>query len=172
MSTLNRRQLAKGLAASIATSALPGLPAKRINAETTSTEEPLRWTSIHPGIWKGRLGAPESNTPVASRLVPPDAEGLKSLPGVAAPPVEDVYGMVTPRGCLLRLPLAPAEMIYGFGLQFRSFEQRGKKKTIRVNADPTGDTGDSHAPVPFYVTSKGYGVLVDTSRHAHFCIRK
>jgi alpha-D-xyloside xylohydrolase len=37
-----------------------------------------------------------------------------------------------------------------------------------VNADPKGDSGDSHAPVPFYVTTNGYGVLVDTLRHAEF----
>ncbi|HSU19666.1 MAG TPA: TIM-barrel domain-containing protein, partial [Acidobacteriaceae bacterium] len=39
---------------------------------------------------------------------------------------------------------------------------------IRVNADPKVDSGDSHAPVPFYVTTRGYGVLVDTLRHATF----
>jgi alpha-D-xyloside xylohydrolase len=58
--------------------------------------------------------------------------------------------------------------MYGFGLQLLSFEQRSKKRTIRVNADPRVDSGDSHAPVPFYVTTLGYGVLVDTLRHAEF----
>ena len=43
--------------------------------------------------------------------------------------------------------------------------QRGLKKLLRVNADPKMDTGDSHAPVPFYVTTAGYGVLVDTARY-------
>ncbi len=42
-------------------------------------------------------------------------------------------------------------------------EQRGKTRYLRVNSDPKQDTGESHAPVPFYVSSKGYGVLVDTS---------
>jgi alpha-D-xyloside xylohydrolase len=53
-------------------------------------------------------------------------------------------------------------------LQLQSFQQRGKKKTLRVNADPLMDSGDSHAPVPFYVTSAGYAVLVDTARYATF----
>lgn len=30
------------------------------------------------------------------------------------------------------------------------------------------DSGDSHAPVPLYVTTRGYGVLVDTARYATF----
>jgi alpha-D-xyloside xylohydrolase len=64
--------------------------------------------------------------------------------------------------------LPPGELIYGFGLQLLSFSQRGKKKTIRVNADPKVDTGDSHAPVPFYVTTRGYGLLVDSARHVEF----
>jgi len=46
--------------------------------------------------------------------------------------------------------------------------QNGKKKIIRTNADPASDSGDSHAPVPFYVSTLGYGILVDTARYASF----
>jgi alpha-D-xyloside xylohydrolase len=70
------------------------------------------------------------------------------------------------RGYVVELPLRPNEEIYGFGLQFLSFAQRGKKKVARVNADPKMDTGDSHAPVPFYVTTEGIGVLIDTRWYA------
>src|SRR5450631_3746791 len=59
-------------------------------------------------------------------------------------------------------------MIYGLGLQLQSFMQRGLMKKLRVNADPKIDSGDSHAPVPFYVTTRGYGVLIDTARYATF----
>src|SRR6185437_8016630 len=61
--------------------------------------------------------------------------------------------------------LAPGEMIYGLGLQFKSTLQRGRKKTLRVNADPPSDAGDSHAPVPFYISNHGYGIFVDTARY-------
>lgn len=37
-----------------------------------------------------------------------------------------------------------------------------------MNSDPVADTGDSHAPVPFYVSTAGYGVFVDTARYATF----
>jgi len=69
---------------------------------------------------------------------------------------------------MVQLPLRPNEQIYGLGLQFLSFAQRGKKKVVRVNADPKFDTGDSHAPVPFYVSTEGIGVLIDTARYATF----
>jgi alpha-D-xyloside xylohydrolase len=87
---------------------------------------------------------------------------------IVSPPIASPTGSVRSRGTLLTLPLAASEEIYGFGLQFFSLRHRGKKLTLRVNADPRFDTGDSHAPVPCYVSSLGYGVFVDTARYATF----
>ena len=132
------------------------------NAGSRARLEPQQ---ILPGVWKLALGAPERITPVSTRRYPPAATALAALPPAGPLPVE-VAGEATPRGFLLRLPLAPYEMVYGLGLQLQSFIQRGLKKKLRVNADPVVDSGDSHAPVPFYVTTKGYGVLIDTARYA------
>jgi len=119
---------------------------------------------VYPGVWKFTLGAPERITPVSSRHYPPAVEGLRKLPAVQAVPVTPA-GAGSQRGYLVRLPLAPGEIVYGLGLQLQSFIQRGLKKKLRVNADPRIDSGDSHAPAPFYVTTKGYGVLIDTARY-------
>jgi alpha-D-xyloside xylohydrolase len=120
-----------------------------------------------PGVWRFTIGVPEKITPVKVRHYPPAADGLAALTKVAECPV-DVSGTISERGVLLRVPLESDEMVYGLGLQLQSFQQRGLKKRLRVNADPAMDTGDSHAPVPFYVTTRGYGVLVDTARYATF----
>jgi alpha-D-xyloside xylohydrolase len=80
----------------------------------------------------------------------------------------DVTASLNARGCHVEIPLAPGETVYGFGLQLYSFLQRGKKKILRVNADPRSDSGDTHAPVPFYVTNQGYGIYIDTARYATF----
>lgn len=32
--------------------------------------------------------------------------------------------------------------MYGFGLQLMSFQQRSKKRILRANADPEGNSGD------------------------------
>jgi alpha-D-xyloside xylohydrolase len=122
---------------------------------------------ILPGVWRFTLGAPEQITPVATRHYAPAADALAALPGAASCPVT-VRGAVSDRGYLVSMPLAPDELIYGLGLQLQSLQQRGTKKRLRVEADPAMDTGDSHAPVPFYVTTRGYGVLVDTARYATF----
>jgi alpha-D-xyloside xylohydrolase len=139
-----------------------GLITAAADAKQAAGERP-----VFPGIWRARLGTPERLTPVAVRHYLPVVEALAKLPSVAACPLPfgRIAGRETPRGYRVRLPLAPGEMIYGLGLQFQSLLQRGRKKTLRVNADPTGDTGDSHAPVPFYVSSHGYGVFVDTARY-------
>lgn len=125
---------------------------------------------IYPGIWRIRLGEPESQTPVALRQKPPAEAGLKALPPVSESPLPGagVVGRKTSRGYVVTIDLEPQEQLYGFGLQLKSFNQRGLKKTLRVNSDPVADTGDSHAPVPFYVSTRGYGVLVDTARYATF----
>jgi alpha-D-xyloside xylohydrolase len=101
-------------------------------------------------------------------MVPPQTEGLAKLPHVPVAPLPAIKGKRTERGCLVELPLRPDAEVYGLGLQFMSFNQRGKKKVSRVNADPKMDTGDSHAPVPFYVTTEGIGLLIDTARYATF----
>ena len=66
---------------------------------------------------------------------------------------------------MVELPLGEEEHVFGFGLQLKSHDQRGLKKTARVNADPVADTGDTHAPVPFFVTTDSawhtYHVLLE-----------
>ena len=105
------------------------------------------------------------------RRVPPDLAALGRLPPVAEIPIAlgDITAEKTPRGLLIRIPLADAD-VYGFGLQLKSVRQTGKKRTLRVNSDPVADTGDSHAPVPFFVTTSGLGVFIDTARYATFYV--
>jgi alpha-D-xyloside xylohydrolase len=164
---LTRRALAKGLGASGAVAGLSGL----LGAETAvahSSSEPSTWKPIHPGVWRATLGTAEQFTPVQSRLVPPLTAAFEKLPRVDTAPLPPIRGTRSARGFMVQLPLRAGEQIYGLGLQMMSLPQRGKKKVTRVNADPKMDTGDSHAPVPFFVTTEGVGVLIDTARYATF----
>lgn len=165
---ITRRSLAKRLLMTSAAASTPGV------LFAQEKERPLRqatdWTEVHPGVWRARIGTPESYTPVSGRLVDPQSNGFERLPRVAESPLPSISGATSIRGTVVQLPLRPNELVFGLGLQLLSFDQRGKKKTIRVNADPRFDSGDSHAPVPFYVTTKGVGVLVDTARYATFFV--
>ena len=73
-----------------------------------------------------------------------------------------------PSGCVLEFPIEDDCHIFGFGLQLKQFDHRGRKLRLDVNADPVGADGESHAPVPFFVTNKGYGMYFDTARYAEF----
>src|SRR5208282_2977581 len=143
---ITRRSLAKGLAAVGTAAGFPGLLRTETLAAATP-ESSIAWKRIHPGVWKATIGTPERFTPVSSRLVPAQVEAFAKLPRVDTAPLPAIRGKQTKRGCNVQLPLRPNEQIYGLGLQFLSFAQRGKKKVARVNADPRFDTGDSHAPV-------------------------
>jgi alpha-D-xyloside xylohydrolase len=172
---LSRRSLVKGLAFSAVTAALPDVTRAEPESQTHSSARPIKprpqqqWTRVLPSIWRMRIGSPESFTPVTTRFIPPAAAALKELPMVANPPLKPPLAEIGKRGTTLMVPLEAGENLFGFGLQMLSFNQRGKRKTLRVNADPRMDTGDSHAPVPFYVSSRGYGIFVDTARNATFC---
>lgn len=163
---MNRRELAKALASGAMLAGSVRAGAMALSAQ--GRVERGSWTAVAPGVWRVTLGTPEAQTPVHARQIAPAMEGLRAMPGVKTPSIGVPWGAVTARGVEFTLPLEPDELMYGFGLQLMSFQQRSKKRTIRVNADPKGDSGDSHAPVPFYVTTRGYGVLVDTFRQATF----
>ena len=167
MKAITRRQLGKGLAGTLAASTLNASNAEALAPQSAASTS-LQWKPIFPGIWRATIGTPEPHSPVRSRLIQPASAALHTLPAVGDVPLQGVHASVDRRGASVVLPLATGELIYGFGLQVLSFQQRGKKRTIRVNADPKGDSGDSHAPLPFYVTTRGYGVLVDTFRQAQF----
>lgn len=170
---LTRRTVAKGIAAGAAAGLAGILRAENAPQGIAQQGPDIAgdagvWKEVFPGVWRMRVGTPEQFTPVAARLVAPQAEAFAKLPQVKEAPLPPIRGRKTERGCVVQLPLAPDEQIFGLGLQLLSFAQRGKKKVVRVNADPKVDTGDSHAPVPFYVTTKGIGIFVDTARYATF----
>src|SRR5690606_20933983 len=65
----------------------------------------------------------------------------------------------------LQFPLSREEQIYGLGLNFKTVHQRGRIMQLHVDHYGGRDDGRTHAPVPFYVSSKGYGVLIDAARY-------
>ena len=125
---------------------------------------------VAPGIWKITLGTPEPDTPVSYRQTPICTKILDTMSLETDIPLNlrSMTWKKTRRGFLVEISYDKSERIYGGGLQLKSLRQDGKKRTLRTNADPVADTGDSHAPVPFFVSSKGYGLFADTARFAVF----
>ena len=122
---------------------------------------------IMPGVWRVRIGEPEAFTPGRAREQAPDAEAAKRLPAPGPLPfkLSEIRGSVTAARTVVGIPCdEPNDQIYGFGLDPRAYEQKGLRKALTVCAGVLDKTGASHGPVPFYLSTKGYGVYVDTAR--------
>lgn len=105
------------------------------------------------------FGTPEAIVPTNF------CKGLNYTEGNIKYNVSNISFKVTARGCVLEFPLEADEQIYGFGLQLKGFNHKNHKLQLRTNSDPIANTGDSHAPVPFFVTTRGYGMYFDTARY-------
>lgn len=62
----------------------------------------------------------------------------------------------------------PGESLYGLGEQFGPFRKDGQRVTTRVTQSHGANSPDTYAPVPFYLSSEGYGVLVDSAADVTF----
>ena len=124
------------------------------------------WEETFPGIWKSKVNQPEDFNLISVAKKQPRAEVLNKKSEQDFPIVKQEINTFTKNGkTYLRFPLEKEEQIYGFGLNFKTVQQRGK--ILRLHVDHYGgkDDGRTHAPVPFYVSSKGYGVLVNAARY-------
>jgi alpha-D-xyloside xylohydrolase len=59
--------------------------------------------------------------------------------------------------------LQPDEKIFGFGEQFTEFNKRGQKVVLFTD-DPNGTQNEgAYKPIPFFMSSRGYGMFMHTS---------
>ena len=165
---ITRRQLV-GLAAVATAAAMTDWDsnANRAEAATMKSGKPEQ---VAPGVWRIRLGKPETHTPLSFRTAPIRTEGFGSLAACDRPPfpLDGITFRATGRGCAVTLPMTTDERIFGLGLNTKLFDKTDRRVFLRPSDDPEGNLGDSHAPVPFYVSTDGYGVYVDTARYASF----
>lgn len=121
------------------------------------------WKEEECGVFSLTWGRPRAAG--MPRALPPRSAALKERGGRACPAVgQEISFRRCNGGVLVRLPLEEDEHIYGLGIQYFRQDQRGKTRYLRVNSDPCADNGESNAPLPFYVSTRGYALLVDTAR--------
>ncbi len=126
----------------------------------------LSWTELLPGVWKGVAGKPESYDLLKASGAVPNKTTLSKMGAVEFPfSKQDISGQVTDGKTFLRFPLEKEEQLFGFGLNFQTVYQRGKILQLHMDHYGGRDNGRTHAPVPFYVSSKGYGVFINSARY-------
>src|SRR5690606_13060823 len=98
--------------------------------------------------------------------VEPRAEALVKMGQADFPFIaEKVVGKIEGGKTHLRFPLEQNEQLFGFGLNFKTVHQRGRIMRLHVDHYGMEDNGRTHAPTPFYISSKGYGVFVNAARY-------
>jgi alpha-D-xyloside xylohydrolase len=131
---------------------------------------PAKAVQVMPGVWRIRLGQSDELSPVHFRSAPPAREGISDSASLPLD-LRQLGFQVSSYGCAVELPLAADEIIYGFGLSTKLFDmtrtdtgETGRRLILKPTDHPENDLGESHAPVPFFVSTRGYGVFIDTAR--------
>lgn len=126
----------------------------------------FEWTQMAKGIWKTKIGKPDSLNFYTATGIQPKKDAINLLEEVEFPLVSDEIKVTVADGkTYLSFPLDKGEKIYGLGLNFKTVDQRGRIMRLHVDHYGGQDNGRNHAPVPFYVSSKGYGVLINSARY-------
>jgi alpha-D-xyloside xylohydrolase len=134
---------------------------------TANSQTPiLRWEKMANGVWKAKVGKPETNNLLSISESKPKTSAINEMSPVAFPlsPNEIKFEIFDGK-TYLRFPLEKAEKIFGLGLNFKTVEQRGRILRLHEDHYDGVDNGRSHAPIPFYVSSKGYGVFINSARY-------
>jgi alpha-D-xyloside xylohydrolase len=123
------------------------------------------WEQVAPGVWKAMVGQAEDLTLLSAAAVLPKTGALKAMPEAAFPlDQNEIEGRMINGKIALRFPLALDEDVYGLGVDFRTMRRTGS--TFLLHSDHwSGQTGRTHAPVPLYISTKGYGILINSARY-------
>lgn len=135
-------------------------------ALTVQSQSPS-WTQVEPGVWKAVVGTPDELDLLRAAGVSPNAGALARMGEVAFPlPKDEIVADLSDGKTFLRFPLVKGEQLFGFGLNFKTVQQRGRILQLHVdNYNGGNDNGRNHAPVPFYVSDNGYGVFINSARY-------
>ena len=59
--------------------------------------------------------------------------------------------------------MSPGEKIFGFGESFKNFDKRGSKVVLWADDSNGVQNETSYKPIPFFMSSRGYGMFMHTS---------
>jgi alpha-glucosidase (family GH31 glycosyl hydrolase) len=136
-------------------------------SETKDSRETGRlWSKISPGIWRIQAGPENGPSLLTESGSIPRMQSLALLPDTSFPVKESEISVRIEKGrTYIRFPLVDEEQLFGLGLNFKNVNQRGRIFRLHVDHYGGRDNGRTHAPVPFILSSTGYGILIDTANY-------
>ena len=121
---------------------------------------------VASGVWKAEIGNPDKVNLLSELDFNPKIDAINNIEEAELPVDKAVITAEVFDGkTYIRFPLDKEEKVYGLGLNFQSVQQRGRIARLHVDHYGGLDNGRTHAPVPFFVSSKGYGVLINAARY-------
>lgn len=118
------------------------------------------------GVWRIKAGHSDKVTLTSELDLNPAWDAIKELGDDPLPiPLEEIKVEIVDGHTYVRFPLDKDERIFGLGLNFKSVEQQGRVMRLHVDHYGGTDNGRTHAPVPFFVSTKGYGALINCARY-------
>lgn len=135
------------------------------------------WTEIAPGVWSATIGDADAELAWSDlAAAPPRLEALGRMEDAPFPFDDAPIQFVRTDGRIgLSIPSAEDARLWGFGLQFDGIDKSQKVLDLKADHWSKGG-GRTHAPTPFYVSSEGHGVFIDTARYVrcrtHISVRK
>ncbi|MCL3781089.1 DUF5110 domain-containing protein [Prolixibacteraceae bacterium JC049] len=124
------------------------------------------WEKTHSGVYTTKVNEPADFNLLSVNSHSTKGEAINKIAEAPIPIDQSEIDVFTKNGkTYLRFPLDKEEQIYGLGLNFKTVQQRGR--IMRLHMDHYGgrDNGRTHAPVPFFISSKGYGVFINAARY-------
>ena len=132
-------------------------------SKTTDSPE---WGKTHPGIWKTIVNTPSELNLLNAVDAKPRTKALANFSEESFPIEKSEIKVYTKNGKThIRFPLDAKEQIYGLGLNFKTVHQRGRIMKLHMDHYTGKDDGRTHAPTPFFASSKGYGVLINSAKY-------
>lgn len=134
----------------------------RTKAEGGKPMQAFKWKKSEQGILRAIAGTGKFQPLLALAGVPARSGALAELgPGRLKLKLDAAGWRKVGGNLVLSFPLDKTEKIYGLGLNFETLNQRGTVRELKVDHYGQHDNGHTHAPVPFYVSDRGYGVFVN-----------
>jgi alpha-D-xyloside xylohydrolase len=124
------------------------------------------------------IGAVKSSKAITGGLELKQKLGSTSVTARFTSPVDDVlryevvdWGGVAPLATAFAAPSDGNEHFYGFGEKFDAFDQSGKKVHMLTFDDPGTKNDHSYKIAPWFISTRGYGLHLDSSAESDFDMR-
>ena len=126
----------------------------------------LKFTRISDRVWKARMGSGYATLRELSGTTPRLNDDGTPLP---FPFAEDglLCDYVGGRNVVM-IPFSGNETLYGLGLGYQNLCRNYEAVPLRCDHYGGKDNGRTHVPTPFYVSTKGYGIFIDTAEYPTF----